>query len=85
MKISLSNVAIVEKAQVEIDGITVVAGLNGSGKTTVGKAIYASINAYKNLPERIIEARKNSIYKQLTGLFRNNIETPCRKLLRNGT
>lgn len=74
MKISLSNVAIVEKAQVEIDGITVVAGLNGSGKTTVGKAIYASINAYKNLPERIIEARKNSIYKQLTGLFRNNIE-----------
>lgn len=76
MKISLSNVAIVENAQIEIDGITVAAGLNGSGKTTVGKAIYASINAYKDLPKRILRARENSIYSAVSGILEKNAVFP---------
>lgn len=56
MNISIRNVARVKKAQIDIDGITVVAGLNGTGKTTISKGIYASINAYKSLPERIVQS-----------------------------
>lgn len=72
MKISLENVAIVKKAEIEMNGITVAAGLNGTGKTTVGKAIYATINAYKSLPRRIIESKRRSIWQALILALRNN-------------
>lgn len=74
MKISLKNVAIVEKAKIEIDGITVVAGLNGSGKTTVAKAIYASVNAYKDLSRRISNSRKGSIFAAVFGVLNQNVK-----------
>lgn len=56
MKISLEHVAILKKADIEINGITVTAGLNGTGKTTVGKSVYAMLNAFKGLPEKILNA-----------------------------
>lgn len=74
MKISLSNVAKVEKAEIELDGITVVAGLNGSGKTTVSKAIYASINAYNRLTSRILNSRKDSIHMAVLNALNNDLE-----------
>lgn len=70
MNISIRNVARVKKAQIDIDGITVVAGLNGTGKTTISKGIYASINAYKSLPERIVQSRRDSIYNVLMQILR---------------
>lgn len=72
MKISLENVAIVKKSEIELKGITVAAGLNGTGKTTVGKSIYATINAYKSLPRRIIESKRRSIWQALILELRNN-------------
>lgn len=74
MNISIRNVARVKKAQIDIDGITVVAGLNGTGKTTISKGIYASINAYKSLPERIVQSRRDSIYNVLMQILRKNEE-----------
>lgn len=72
MNISVSNVAKVRNAQIEIDGITVVAGLNGTGKTTISKGIYASINAYKSLPEKILQSRRDSIHNILMQILRRN-------------
>lgn len=72
MNISVSNVAKVRNAQIEIDGITVVAGLNGTGKTTISKGIYASINAYKSLPEKILQSRRDSIHNTLMQILRRN-------------
>lgn len=74
MNISIRNVARVKKAQIDIDGITVVAGLNGTGKTTISKGIYASINAYKSLPERIVQSRRDSIHNVLMQILRKNEE-----------
>lgn len=72
MNISVSNVAKVRNAQIEIDGITVVAGLNGTGKTTISKGIYSSINAYKSLPEKILQSRRDSIHNTLMQILRRN-------------
>lgn len=72
MNILLSNVAKVKKTQIDIDGITVVAGLNGTGKTTISKAIYASINAYKSLPQKILQSRRDSIHNTLVQILRRN-------------
>lgn len=64
MKVSMKDVAIIKAADIQLDGITVVAGLNGTGKTTIGKGIYAIINAYNALHSKIIKSRKNSIRNQ---------------------
>lgn len=61
MKLSINNVAKVRKAEIEIDGITVIAGYNGTGKSTVCKALYSVCTAYRNLNERVDRARNDSI------------------------
>ena len=43
MKIKLQNIGIIEEADINIDGITLIAGQNDSGKSTVGKVLYALI------------------------------------------
>lgn len=63
MKIELKNIGIVKEAQVEISGITVAAGLNASGKTTLGKGIFSSINAYQSLYKRVLSERSRSIIR----------------------
>lgn len=79
MKISLEHVAILKKADIEINGITVTAGLNGTGKTTVGKSIFAIFNAFEGFPEKILNARKDSIQTVIDfvhdgyGVIENNL------------
>ncbi len=41
MKFQLMNIGILKKADIDIDGITIIAGENNVGKSTVGKALYA--------------------------------------------
>ncbi len=76
MKVSMKDVAIIKAADIQLDGITVVAGLNGTGKTTIGKGIYAIINAYNALHSKIIKSRKNSISNQFLKFYipQNDIE-----------
>ena len=47
MELQLKNVGIIKEANVKIDGLTVIAGENDTGKSTVGKALYFSL--YKNI------------------------------------
>lgn len=41
MKFQLRNIGALEKADIDLDGITIIAGENNVGKSTVGKALYA--------------------------------------------
>jgi predicted ATPase len=43
MKLKLQNIGIIEEADINVDGITLIAGQNDSGKSTVGKVLYALI------------------------------------------
>lgn len=47
MQISLKNVGAIHSATVSLNGLAVIAGPNESGKTTVGKTLYAVIKALK--------------------------------------
>jgi len=40
MNLKLKNIGIVKNADINIDGLTVIAGENDTGKSTVGKALY---------------------------------------------
>lgn len=41
MKLSVRNIGKLKSAEIDIAGITVVAGENNTGKSTLGKALFA--------------------------------------------
>lgn len=61
MKIQLKNIGKIRKATVELNGITVIAGENDTGKSTVGKALFAFFNGMYNIDKKIYDYRKKSI------------------------
>jgi len=48
MELQLKNVGMIKEANVKIDGLTVIAGENDTGKSTVGKALFF-INEFEEL------------------------------------
>ena len=53
MELTLQNVGIINKATVKLNGLTVICGSNNSGKSTAGKALYATIESLSNLEEKL--------------------------------
>lgn len=45
MTIKLNNIGMIKEANIKLDGLTVIAGENDTGKSTVGKALYALIKS----------------------------------------
>lgn len=69
MKLTLSNISTIKSADIEINGLTVIAGENSTGKSTVGKLIYTIVQSFNNY--RIENFRfKLSEIKSLTRDFR---------------
>jgi hypothetical protein len=48
-------------SQIEMDGITVIAGENNTGKSTFGKALYCMFNAFCNAEKNIYDERVKDI------------------------
>lgn len=68
MEIQLKNIGMIKEANVKIDGLTVIAGENDTGKSTVAKALHYIVNfktcQYENIFSSIIQ-EKNSIILKL--------------------
>lgn len=71
MKISLNNISKVKKADIEIKGITVIAGENNTGKSTVGKALWSIFNSFYNIKEELTQERKNTVLNKITKELEN--------------
>ena len=55
MRIEIKNVGQIEKAVIDLEGITVIAGENNTGKSTIGKTVFAllrGMNQWKRSEER---------------------------------
>lgn len=65
MRLVVDNIGKVKHADIEIDGITVVAGENNTGKSTLGKTLWCVFNSFHNLETRIHEERKRRIEREL--------------------
>ncbi|TRX39674.1 AAA family ATPase [Flavobacterium restrictum] len=57
MRLKLQNIGIIEEADINVDGITLIAGQNDSGKSTVGKVLYALVRGV-NIDEESFNASK---------------------------
>ncbi len=61
MRFEIKNVAKVREATIVLDGITVIAGANGSGKSTISRALNTFVNVFYRLDDLIREARLRSL------------------------
>lgn len=63
MKLELENVGKLEKVDIELNGITVIAGENNTGKSTVGKMLFSIFHTFFKIEEKIKQERVRSINK----------------------
>lgn len=61
MRLEISNFAKIGHADLKFDGITVIAGENNTGKTTVGKILYCIFNSLCDLESQINRRREYEI------------------------
>ncbi|WPK10839.1 ATP-binding protein [Lysinibacillus louembei] len=73
MKLSLKNIGKIKEASVEIKGITVIAGENDTGKSTVGKTLFAVFNSFYQIEEQIKQERIQSVEDILDRLYKDEI------------
>ena len=71
MKLTLKNIGKIGTASVEINGITVIAGENNTGKSTVGRALFAVFNSFCNVQKQIENERIDSIENLLDKMYMN--------------
>ncbi|MDQ7089612.1 MAG: hypothetical protein Q9M50_03075 [Methylococcales bacterium] len=76
MRLKLENIGMISHADIRLDGLTIIAGENDTGKSTVGKLIFSLINALnrcegdfnKNKDIQSLELIEN-IYFQLRKIY----------------
>ena len=71
MILTLKNIGKIENAIVELNGITVIAGENNTGKSTVGKTLFCIFNSFYRIEQQIYGERKNAIEKIFDIAYRN--------------
>ncbi len=69
MKIILKNIGMLKEAKLNIDYLTVIAGENDNGKSTVGKVIFCIIKAMNRYKEDLQESKEYKINEKLESIF----------------
>lgn len=54
MKLKLKNIGKIESANIDIEGITVIAGLNCTGKSTINHTLFATLQSLSEIPEQSV-------------------------------
>lgn len=81
MKFTLKNIGLIKNSEIKLDGLTVITGRNNSGKTTVGKALYACIEGTLSTQDRFNAYKRNfildifrDIYYMLDDIIKDDID-----------
>lgn len=69
MRLELDNVGKISYANIELKGITVIAGENNTGKSTIGKMLFCVFHAFYKIEDQIREERVKSIYRVLNSYY----------------
>lgn len=65
MKLIMKNIGKVSHASIDINGITVVAGENNLGKSTISKALYSVVDGLSNYEDEIIAQRLQLVFQKI--------------------
>jgi predicted ATPase len=77
----IENIGKIREADIALNGITVIAGENDTGKSTVGKALYCVVNGYCRVDERVYEERLDSLERWFSDMEFQAIRPLKRSLL----
>lgn len=69
MRFKIENIAKVKSADVKLNGLTVIAGENGSGKSTVGKMLFSVIQVLKSTQNNNIKKQHNLLQNHIVKLY----------------
>ena len=72
MKLLLRNFAKIKEAEIRFDGLTVIAGNNNTGKSTVGKVLFTLFHSLRNMSRSVMEERKDFVQRFLWEIYMNN-------------
>ena len=73
MQITLRNINKIREGTINLDGLTVIAGVNDSGKSTVGKMLFALTKAIHNAKNYNVNRRIEDIRQQVNILYKRLI------------
>ena len=62
MEVFVKNIAKIREATIELNGITVIAGENNTGKSTIGKILYSVFLSMNNIKTKVFEYRVKSVF-----------------------
>lgn len=69
MELNIKNFSKIKEANIIINGITVIAGENNTGKSTIGKILFSSFNSTKNIFNEIYESKSTPVLTNLKNLM----------------
>ncbi|MDT3694301.1 MAG: AAA family ATPase, partial [Mucispirillum sp.] len=72
MKLKLKNIGKLQETEIDIDGITVIAGKNNTGKSTVGKSLYCIFSSMYDVNQKIEDDKKDYVRRRVEILFMQN-------------
>ncbi|BBM46866.1 hypothetical protein JMUB3933_0366 [Leptotrichia wadei] len=72
MKLTINNIGKLKNAEVEINGITVIAGENDTGKSTVGKILWSVFNGFYKIDEKVYKEKVSELEKIVDKLMKEN-------------
>lgn len=84
MRLEISNYAKIGYADLKFDGITVIAGQNNTGKTTVGKILFSMFNSLYDLDHRVDDLRASEIENLCKSYMAYIFYTKVKHIDRNG-
>lgn len=65
MRLQIQNVGKIERADLKLDGITVIAGNNNTGKSTVGKTVFSLFNSLVGIDEKLNSQKEKLTYQMM--------------------
>lgn len=74
MDIKLNNFGKIKEAYIQLNGLTLIAGLNDTGKSTVGKCLFALIKAVNTYPKTYEIIKKKYFYSEYIASLRMKVK-----------
>lgn len=69
MKIHIKNFGTIKNAEVCIGGLTVIAGENDTGKSTVGKILFSLVKAFNKIEDDLLEDKHSKIMNAVETIY----------------